>query len=66
MACLGCVWLLVFLILVFKNMKRLYPPMQCVFFFVAFIALMINEDYMEFPISHIFLFKFVSTQLKIN
>lgn len=66
MACLGCVWLLVFLILVFKNMKRLYPPMQCVFFLVAFIALMNNEDYMEFPISHLFLFKFVSTQLKIN
>ncbi len=57
-ASFGIIWLLTFIIVVFIRLNSMGFKKEAFLFLLAIILMQINEDYIEFPLTCIFIFEF--------
>ena len=65
-ASLGCSWLVVYLFILWRSCRRLELGKGLPFLIVAVVIMQFNEYFIEFPISCIFLYEFLSYSKEEN
>lgn len=59
-ACCGWIWVISNLYFIWKGARKITNYKSAIFMLIAYLVLMMNEDFMEYPISSIFLYSFAS------
>jgi len=62
-ACMGWVWISALLFYVWNGSRRIYSKKGALCCLICYIAMMMNEDFIEFPIANTMIFYFASYRL---